>query len=153
MYFTDLGVDDISIITPKFDTSFVNTVIGADTESFANGSFEETLIHKGHIETKDYYSKNPYAAYLGGDYREQIIKNNNNKDGKTVLIIKDSFSCAFAPFFSMTTNKTYLLDLRDFPEFNGDRIEVEDYIKRINPDIVIMMYTGVTAENQVYQFK
>lgn len=153
IHFTELGVDDISLITPKYETSLVNTVVGAESTNATQGSFEEVLLHKWHIDTKDYYNRNPYATYLGGDNHQQIIKNNYNKDGKTVLIIKDSFSCAFAPFFSMLNYKTYLLDLRNFPEFNGERIDVKDYIERIEPDYVIMMYTGVTEENLVYQFE
>ncbi len=108
-YFTHLGLDDISIFTPKFKTSFVNTIMGKDYS--VQGTFEEVLIHKDHIEEKDLYTKNPYATYLGGDYREQIIENTENKDGKRVLILKDSFSCAFAPFFSTITKDTYLLDM------------------------------------------
>ncbi len=150
-YFTPLGLDDISVFTPKFKTSFIDTHIGKDYSS--QGSFEEVLIHKEHIEEKDLYTKNPYATYLGGDYREQIIENTENKNGKTVLILKDSFSCAFAPFFSTVTKDTYLLDMRDFDEFAGDRINVAKYIEKVKPDIVMVMYTGVTSEDMLYEFK
>jgi len=150
-YFTPLGLDDICIFTPKFDTSFINTIAGKDYS--VQGSFEEVLIHKDHIKEKDLYNKNPYATYLGGDYREQIIENTDNKDGKRVLILKDSFSCAFAPFFSTVTQDTYLLDMRDFEEFKGDRIDVAKYIEETKPDIVLVMYTGVTSEDKMYEFK
>lgn len=149
-YFSSLGVDDISIITPKFKTYFNNTLVGKDYSS--QGSFEEVLIHKAHIETKDFYNKNPYSAYLGGDYREEIIENILNKDAKSVLILKDSFSCAFAPFFAMTNSVTYLLDMRDFDEFAGERIDVEKYIEKIKPDAVMIMYTGVTSDYAMYNF-
>lgn len=150
-YFTPLGLDDISIFTPKFKTSFINTIVGKDYS--VQGSFEDVLIHKDHIKEKDLYNKNPYATYLGGDYREQIIQNTENKDGKRVLILKDSFSCAFAPFFSTVTQETYLLDMRDFDEFKGDRINVAKYIEETKPDIVLVMYTGVTSEDKMYEFK
>lgn len=150
-YFTTLGLDDISIFTPKFKTSFIDTQVGKDYS--VQGTFEEVLLHKEHIETKDLYNKNPYATYLGGDYREQIIENTDNKDGKRVLILKDSFSCAFAPFFSTVTKDTYLLDMRDFDEFKGERINVEKYIEEIKPEIVLVMYTGATSEDVLYEFK
>ncbi|MBQ7986061.1 MAG: hypothetical protein IJ304_02210, partial [Clostridia bacterium] len=150
-YFTELGLDDINIITPKFETSFTDTQVGKDY--VATGAFQDILIHKYHINDADLYNKNPYAAYLGGDYREQIIENHMNLEGKNILLIKDSFSCAFAPFFAMTTHNTYLLDMRDFAEFKGERIKVSEYIERVKPDYVLVMYTGVTGEDLVYDFE
>jgi len=150
-YFTPLGLDDISIFTPKFKTSFVDTHVGKDYSS--QGTFEQVLIHREHIEEKDLYNKNPYATYLGGDYREQIIENTENVNGKRVLILKDSFSCAFAPFFSTVAKDICLLDMRDFDEFAGDRIDVAKYIEETKPDIVLVMYTGVTSEDKMYEFK
>lgn len=150
-HFSGCGNDDISLITPKFKTSFIDTHVGKDYSS--QGSFEEVLIHKSHIEEKDLYNKNPYATYLGGDYREEIIENTLNKNGKKVLILKDSFACAFTPFFANTNQFTYLLDMRDFDEFAGERINVEEYIKNIQPDIVMIMYTGVTSDDTVFDFK
>lgn len=150
-YFTELGIDDINIITPKFDTSFTDTQVGKDY--VMTGAFKDVLIHEYHINDADLYNKNPYAAYLGGDYREQIIENNHNLEGKNILLLKDSFSCAFAPFFAMTTHNTYLLDMRDFAEFKGDRINVAEYIERVKPDYVLVMYTGVSGEDMIYDFK
>lgn len=150
-YFSELGIDDINIITPDFETSFTDTQVGKDYVK--TGAFSEVLIHKDHVSDADYYNKNPYAAYLGGDYREQIIENHLNIEGKNVLLIKDSFSCAFAPFLSMTTHNTHLLDMRDFSEFEGDRINVAEYIERVKPDYVLVMYTGVTSEDKLYDFE
>lgn len=150
-YFTELGLDDISIITPKFETSFTDTQVGKDYTM--TGPFKDVLLHKFHIDEIDLYNKNPYATYLGGDYREQIIENHNNPDGKNILLIKDSFSCAFVPFFAMTSHNIHLLDMRDFDEFKGDRINVAKYIEQMKPDYVLVMYTGVTAEDKVYSFR
>ena len=150
-YFTELGLDDINIITPKFETLLTDIQVGKDY--IRTGPFSEVLIHKYHINDADLYNKNPYAAYLGGDYREQIIENHMNLEGKNVLLLKDSFSCAFAPFFTMTTHNTYLLDMRDFAEFKGDRINVEEYIERVKPDYVLVMYTGVSGEDRIYDFE
>lgn len=150
-YFTELGVDDITLITPKFDTDF--SVRYAGNPETIRGSFEEVLIHKGNIEVKDFYEKNPYAVYLGGDYREQIIENNKNENGKKVLILKDSFACAFAPFFANVTSGTHLLDMRDFDEFKGEKIDVEKYIESEQPDIVIVMYNGVPIDDAFYKMK
>lgn len=150
-YFTDHGLDNINIITPKFETSFTDTQVGKDYSK--TGPFQDVLLHRYHIDEIDLYNKNPYATYLGGDYREQIIENHNNLEGKNILLIKDSFSCAFAPFLSMTAHNTYLLDMRDFDEFKGDRINVKKYIEKIKPDYVFVMYTGVTGEDLVYNFR
>lgn len=150
-YFTELGLDDINVITPKFDTLFTDTQVGKNYAM--TGTFSDVLIHEYHIGDADIYNKNPYAAYLGGDYREQILENHTNPEGKNIVLIKDSFSCAFAPFFAMTNHNTHLLDMRDFAEFKGDRINVAEYIKRVKPDYVLVMYSGVTGEDRVYDFE
>ena len=150
-YFTELGVDNFNLLTPNFETNFSDTQVGKDY--YKEGSFEEILIHRDHIETKNFYTKNPYASYLGGDYREEILKNNMIENGKKVLVLRDSFSCAFAPFFALNIGETYLLDMRNFDEFAGKRIDVAKYIEKTKPDYVMIMYTGVTGDDIVYEFK
>ncbi|MDO4618028.1 MAG: DHHW family protein [Clostridia bacterium] len=149
-FFTDRGVDDIKLITPKFPTDLTENQPGKNL--VRRGTFDEILLDVGHINEKDYFGKNPYAAYTGGDFREQIITNHLNPDGKKVLVIRDSFACAFTPFLSLAAGETYILDMRDFPEFQGERIDVKKYIEDINPDYVLVLYTGVTASEVLFDF-
>ncbi len=150
-FFTPKGTDDIKLILPKFKTDL--TEEQPYKEWSRRGEFKDVLMNLSFIENKDYYHLNPYAAYTGGDFKEQIVTNHKNPDGKTVLIIRDSFACAFTPFLSLASYKTHILDMRDFPEFGNERIDVKKYIEKIKPDYVLVLYTGVTASEVLYEFE
>ena len=149
-YFTNFGPDDINIILPDFETSF------SEEQPIKNhkreGNFAETVMYMENVAEKDLYSLNPYAAYSGGDFREQIITNYNNPDGNTILLIRDSFGCAAAPFLALNSHKLYVTDVRDYEYYVGDKINVYDYIEKINPDYVIVLYNGVSSGADLFDF-
>ena len=151
-FFTDLYVDDIDIITPKFDTSLtVSQPLKKETKT---GTFEETLISKVRIEKKGYYDYNPYVAYTGGDYHIQTVENLNKKDGKDILVIRDSFAAASTPFLSLTAHNTHMLDLREMAGMYGPRVaSVSEYIEEMKPDYVIVMYYGVNKDDKKCTFE
>ncbi len=138
-YFTWRGADDFDVITPNFETSMT------EEQPFKNevreGVFEETVLYLENME-KDYYGKNAYATYSGGDFRLQIMRNNLNPDGKKILLIRDSYACAVAPFLALQTSELHLCDVRNFSYYVGEKINVEEYIKEINPDYVLVLYAG-----------
>ena len=151
-FFTDLYVDDIDIITPKFDTSLkVSQPLKNETKT---GTFEETLISKVRYEEKGYYDYNPYVAYTGGDYHIQTIENLNKTDGKDILVIRDSYAAASTPFLSLTAHNVHMLDLREMSGMYGDRVaSVSEYIEEMQPDYVIVMYYGVNKDDKKYTFE
>lgn len=142
--FATPGVDDFDLITPKFDTEFtVSQPIKNETKT---GIFRDTVLDLSNMGEKDYFVKNPYATYSGGDFRLQIMKNEKNPDGKKILLVRDSFACAFAPFFALQTGELHTVDLRNFDYFVGDKVNVYDYIDEIKPDCVIVMLGGIKAD-------
>ena len=151
-YFTDLGVDDIDLITPKFDTNLVvSQPLKNETKT---GTFEETLLQMQRIEKKDLHNLNPYATYTGGDYHQQIIENLNNTEGKNILIIRDSFACASSPFLSLTAHNTHVIDIREMSGMYGDRVQsVSKYIEEMQADYVIILYNGVFKDDAKYTFE
>lgn len=144
------GADDISIILPEFDTALVEEQPAKGTRR--EGSFAQTVMYMENVETKDYYNLNPYAAYSGGDFREQIITNKLNPDGETILLVRDSFSCAMAPFLSLATSRMNCVDVRD-GGYVGNKINVYEYIEALKPDYLVVMYTGVSAGDDLYNFE
>lgn len=151
-YFTWFGADDFDLITPKFETDLTEEQPFKDQTR--TGKFEETVLYMDNLE-KDYYGKNTYATYSGGDFRLQIMKNNLNKNGKKILLIRDSFACVVAPFLSLQTSELHICDMRDFEDFVGDKINAEDYIKNNRPDYVIVLYSGIGSldkSNGTYDF-
>lgn len=148
VYFTPLGADDINLVTPKFATSLKEEQPAK--ELVREGSFED-LMYMDNISVKDHYGLNPYATYSGGDFREQIITNLNNPRGKTAIVIRDSFGCAFTPFFSLALSKLYVTDVRD-GGYVGEKLDMREYIEKIKPDYVIVLYTGVSGGDSLYTF-
>ncbi len=141
-FFTWHGADNFDIITPNFQTSFVESQPIKNEER--KGRFEETVLFMDNME-KDYYHNIPYSTYSGGDFRLQIIKNNLNPDGEKILLIRDSFACVVAPFLALQTSELHILDMRDYEYYVGDKLNVEEYIKEIRPDYVIVLYSGITS--------
>lgn len=137
-YFTWCGADDFDLITPNFETDLIEERPLENIER--KGSFEETVLFMEHM-IKDYYHKNPYGTYSGGDHRLQIMKNNLSTNGKKILLIRDSFACVVAPFLSLQADELHICDMRDFiPE---EKMNMADYINEIKPDYVIVLFEGI----------
>ena len=138
-YFTEGGLEDIDILTPRFETQF--SVQCPYNSKSLSGSFEQALMNMDFLNPKDGYSTQCYMAYTGGNYRLEKIKNELNPDGEKVLLIHDSFACAVIPFLAPDTGELHAIDLRDF--IPSKQISVYDYIEEFQPDHVIVLYSGV----------
>lgn len=151
LYFTKYAADDFSVITPKFDTQFTMTV--PQKNVLKSGSFEEALLYKENL-VKDYYNINCYATYSGGDYKIQIFDNEliDEKNGDTILIIRDSFGCAFTPFLSLNADKIYSVDIRNTVTAYPRVESIRSYIKEIDADYVIVLYNGVSLFTDQVEF-
>lgn len=147
-YFSQLGTDDFDLITPKFATSY--TEEQPFKKEKKEGSFEDTVIFKEFLE-KDYYGINTYVTYSGGDMKLQIFKNLLNADGKKILLVRDSYACAAAPFLSLHASELHICDMRTINKSPGTKINVEEYVKEISPDYVILLYSGVSKPNSDYE--
>ena len=141
-FFTSRGADDFELIAPVFDTSLTEEQPAKNL--IRSGKFEDTVMYIDNIK-KDFYAVNSYAAYSGGDFRLQIVRNNLNENGKKVLLIRDSFACAAAPFLALQTAELHICDIRNFEYFVGDRLNIKEYIQEIKPDYVLVLYSGVKS--------
>lgn len=146
-YFSEGGLDDFDLITPKFKTNF--TVSYPFKEHITSkGKFENTLIFKKKMDfTQDKYDINPYAAYSGGNNSLQVIENKMaDKDDETVLFVRDSFSCPVTPYMSLSCKELHAIDLRT--NLTGaQRVKsVSKYAKDIGADYIVIMYYAVISE-------
>lgn len=139
------GVDDFTLITPKFKTRY--TVYEKENEltKTYNGDFNNAILVKKYIDPKADISEDRYAVYHG-DNAELIFKNHFVDSGK-ILIIKDSFGIPVYSFLSTGVSEIRALDMR---LFKGD---VLDYALRYKPDIVILMYNVDTFSDIMFDFK
>ena len=146
-FFTWQGADDFELITPAFETSLTEKqpFKGESRE----GSFADTVLYPENLE-KDYYHKNTYVTYSGGDFRLQILINRLKPEGKKVLLVRDSFGCAVSPFLALQMGELHVCDMRDFESFVGEKLDLEDYIREIRPDYVIVLYSGVSSVEEAH---
>ncbi len=90
-------------------------------------SFEHTVLtdmSKSNVNSK-------YMTFLAGDHPLVRIVNNDLPDAGNVLVVKDSFGNAMAPFFTMNYHKVYIVDYRYYSESMSTMIksfEIDDVI-------------------------
>ena len=146
------GVDDISLMRPKFPTDLRFEV--PDENAIREGDFAKTMFAPWHVDKIHYYKKNPYTVYIGGDFGHNILTNNAQtpENNKKILLIRDSFSCVFAPFMTLGCGQLDTIDLR---YFTGDSLI--EKIDEINPDLVIVLYNAdmynVGAAEEMFDFE
>ena len=131
------GVDDFTIYTPKFETSLTYS---SPTSNFERtGSFNESVCFPERVEEKDWFNGNPYTYYSGGDYALATMTNHKNPNGPRIVLLRESFSCALAPFLALSCSELTTIDLR---HFQGDLMET---IEGLEPDLVMTLYTASTT--------
>ena len=81
---------------------------GLSVTSWRRGTAEPSpLYERSWLEKKDKYS-----AFLGGNQPLCVIRNENLPEGEKLLLIRDSYADALAPFLARRYAEVHLLDLR-----------------------------------------
>lgn len=124
--------EDISLIYPKNRTDITVTY---DNDKALTGRFEDVLFNKDYLNSTDYYNYSAYSAYINGNKTLTQIKNNDCKNGESILVIGGSYNKCVVPYISQNFENTVLLDRR---YFDGSVI---NYIDKTKPDIVLVAYT------------
>jgi hypothetical protein len=134
--------EDFVLISPKFDTDFSLAIPELNLD--ARGNFD-ILIDHHKLDRKDYYTTDPYGAYIYGDKQVITVHNNLVHDGKKILLVKDSFARVVAPFLSTGVEELHILDVR---RFNGS---VRAYVEKQRPDIVVVLYNPGVIDQAEYR--
>ena len=138
------GVDDFTLITPKFDTDITLRQIEGYGESETSGTFEEAVLEMDYITNPD-ITTNRYAVYHG-DYQELRFTNHLAENDKKILIIKDSFGIPVYSFLSLGVSEVRAIDMRLFEQ------NVAEYAKEYDPDLVIVMYNADSFFDPMFDF-
>lgn len=94
-------------------------------------SAEESL--KGFYATSYFTQKDKYSAFLGGNRARTRISLDDGSDRPTLLLIKDSFSHALAPFLALHFD-VELVDLRYYNK------SVSKLALEMKPDHILVVY-------------
>lgn len=88
----------------------------------------KTMYNKEYLTKKDKYS-----YFLNGNHSKVVIKT-NVKNGKKLLVIKDSYAHILAPFLVQNYEEVHLLDPRYY------RVEISSYVKEKGITEVLFLY-------------
>lgn len=138
------GLDDFTLITPKFKTSYTLYEHDYGAEKIYKGSFYKAILDKKYLVKKAPVDLNRYAVYHGDN--EELIFNNNLVTNGKVMMIKDSFGVPVYSFLSLGVHEVRALDLRLFKD------SVAKYAKENKPDVVILLYNGDTFNEEMFNF-
>ena len=100
---------------------------------YRNG--EGSLYNFDYLEKKD-----KYAAFLNGIQPEITIENSNLPDGKTLLVVKDSYANCFVPFLINHYKTIVVLDTRYF------RTGVSSKAEEIGADEILLLFNLNTLD-------
>lgn len=139
------GVDDFSIITPKFPTGDMSVEIPS-ISIHKQGDFEEIAYDKSFMK-QDYFSANPYGAYGHADRDLIHYRNAAAPIALKVLSIGDSFTNVPCTFFPLVFSCCDEVDMRAYPKG-----EFEGYYEKFDPDLVIVMINARAVEGDALTY-
>lgn len=121
---------DIFLNEYKYKVNYVNT-----------NKITNTLYEDSHLKTKD-----KYAYFLDGNH-PLITIDTEIKNGKQILLIKDSYANSFVPFLIGHYEKIHMIDLRFY------NLSVTDYIKDNQIQEVLFLYgmQGIDEDLGIYK--
>ena len=105
---------------------------GLTVTSWRTGKEEATSLYdRTYLEKKDKYS-----SFLGGNQPLCVIKNENlPEDAGKILLVRDSYSDALAPFLAQRFSEVHLIDLRYY------RMPVSAYAAQNGIDDIVALYS------------
>ncbi len=134
--------EDFEILLPTFDTSF--RIQNADKDIDETGTFAEVMYDEKKLLSRQSEGGGyVYETLIDGTRPLTEITNLDNPDGIKILMIRDSFSLAVAPYLALSAGEIDLIDVRSTNgNFTGS---VRSFIKQEQPDIVIMLYNDAPS--------
>ena len=122
--------EDFTVPYPDFETSFRLEVPNRSVD--VTGSFRDIFVDEEKIqELMSEGGGSAYGKILYGNMPYEKITNLNNENGSKILMIRDSFSIAVAPYLAESCSELVLLDVRPTNgNFTGSIINVINTIHR-----------------------
>ena len=116
---------------------------GLSITSWRTGAAEPAALYDREYLAK----KDKYSAFLGGNQPLCVIRNENVPDGGKLLLVRDSYSDALAPFLAQRFSEVHLMDLRYY------RMPAARYAAENGIDDIVVLYSVpnfLTDKNLVF---
>ena len=89
----------------------------------------DRMFFKEHLEEQD-----KYPVFFDGNHGFERIINNDNSDGRKILVVKDSYAHSFVPFMAENCSQIDMVDLRYYMDSVSQLTEGNNY------DEVLIIY-------------
>lgn len=145
------GVDDFTLIYPKFKTNLSYEAQLGDYTVKTSGTFDQALIKNSYFQpdVNPYKPESDmYSGYLYGNNGIAHITNHEKKDGPKMLFVKDSFMLPVAAFFSNICSDVYLIDPR---YYEGDITEYTNSLEGL--DYIFLSYSTQSLADEFFELK
>ncbi len=150
------GVEDFTAVWPRFEGDFYRECIAEEGRdaSVYEGSFTEALMNVSTLTDKtDIYSDSQYSAYLHGLRIYEKIINNDNPDGPSFFMIRDSyFSPVMAFMMPMCGSMEAMWSLEETHELDIESYIKENMLSEKKFDYIIMEIYPYNIENKAFNF-
>ncbi|MDT8718863.1 hypothetical protein IAI10_19600 [Clostridium sp. 19966] len=143
------GVDDFTLIYPKYSTDYTYYSNTGKQETTLSGRFEEALITVSPFRTqKGTYAleADKYSSYLFGNQGIVHVVNKNMPKGPKILFVKDSYTVALAAFLSTVCSDIYMVDPRYYTR------NITDYINSVKTDFVFVSFYPQDLTEDFFKF-
>lgn len=78
-----------------------------------------------------------YSTFIGGDNPLSVIRNPNLPEGKTCVVVKESFGNAFVPFLTGNYREVYVVDYRYFNKVRSEKLAA--FCESVGADDLLIM--------------
>ncbi|MCR5202429.1 MAG: hypothetical protein K6D02_04985 [Lachnospiraceae bacterium] len=138
-----------SKIETKKDEIHRYNITPADTaKAVIDDSGEKKKIDSIYDE-KALESEDPYTYFMSGNYGAIDVKT-KTKNGKTLLLVKDSYSNSLVPFLTMNYERIFMVDLR------YANMSVTEYLGEVGkPDdvIIVLNQSNIMSDRHLYNLQ
>jgi len=117
------GPDDLEIWKPQDPGSYKVTICEGEEKIF------DSLYFTDHLQNMD-----KYPVFLDGNHSLVVVENEQNKNGRTLLLLKDSYAHCFATFAAEHYEKIVMVDMRYY------RQSVQDVIDTYGVTEILCLY-------------
>ena len=140
--------DDIVTYKPKYDTNIHFQSSRKTIVTDVEGPFDEVALRREVLEPEPGKSWNMRAYMDYGLTEEYDVLTNEDGADCTILLLKDSYSAPIGRFLSLVADEVYSVDMRQYAVGTLD-----DWVKKYDPDIVVVAYSLQMLRDEMYEFE
>lgn len=143
------GLDDFTLITPKFETDLVWEASDLDGDTKRKeGSFEEAILQLDLLASSKAYSISKYDTYIETINPWDKITNKNNPDGPKILCIRDSYFSPTLSFLSPLFSEIHMI----WPLATSNGVNIEKYLEENDFDYVFIELYPHNIKEEAFTF-